>query len=83
MALSVLEGHFLIASFSSVIFSICGVSRGPSASAELLVCKVLCEGTTSFASLPKFLQTVANLQHFVLHVQMALVLTRSLTKLSC
>jgi len=37
MALSVLEGHFPVASFLSAIFRICGASRGPSASAELPV----------------------------------------------
>ena len=38
MTLSVLEGHSLLQAFSSsAIFHICGASRGPSASAELLV----------------------------------------------
>jgi len=37
MTLSVLEGHSLLQAFLSAIFRICGVSRGPSASAELLV----------------------------------------------
>ena len=39
MILSVIEGHFLIASFSSVIVRICDASRGHSASAELLVAR--------------------------------------------
>ena len=37
MTLSVLEGHFLLQAFSSAIFRIYNASRGPSASAELLV----------------------------------------------
>jgi len=35
MTLSVLEGHSLLQAFSSVMFRICGASRGPYA--ELLV----------------------------------------------
>ena len=37
MTLSVLEGHSPMQAFSSAIFRICGASRGPSASAELLI----------------------------------------------
>jgi len=37
MTLSVIEIIFLLQAFSSAIFRICGASRGPSASAELLV----------------------------------------------
>jgi len=37
MALNVLEGHFLLQAFSSVIFRICGASRRPLASAVLIV----------------------------------------------
>jgi len=37
MTLSVLGGNSLLQTFSSVIFRICGTSRGSSASAELLV----------------------------------------------
>jgi len=37
MNLIVFEGLPLLQAFSSVIFGICGASRGPSASAELLV----------------------------------------------
>ena len=37
MIVSVLEGHSPIACLSSVIFRICGASRGPSPLAELLV----------------------------------------------
>jgi len=37
MTLSILEGHFLLQTFLSAIFRICGASRGPSASTELLV----------------------------------------------
>jgi len=37
MTLSVLEGNSYIAAFSSAIFRICGTSRGPSSSVELLV----------------------------------------------
>ena len=38
MTLGVHEGHSLLQAFSSAMFCICGASRGPSASAELLVC---------------------------------------------
>jgi len=37
MTLSVLEGHSILQAFSCAIFGISGPSRGPSASAELLV----------------------------------------------
>jgi len=37
MTLSLLNGHFPIASFANAIFRICDASRGPSASAEVLV----------------------------------------------
>jgi len=37
MTLSVLEGHSPIANLFSVIFRICGMLLGPSASAELVV----------------------------------------------
>jgi len=37
MTLSVLEGHFLLQAFLSVIFHICGALCGFSASVELLI----------------------------------------------
>jgi len=37
MTLNALEGHSLLQAFSSAIVHICGASRGPSPSAELLI----------------------------------------------